>query len=200
MNFHSLFPTPVAFIDMPRPLTKKELDTLIKQDTRPNMGNTTSVNNYLLDLKPLTDFKTFLQGAVDEYFTNVYAPKNPVKLRITQSWTNYTASGQFHHKHAHPNSVVSGVFYIKTDPNKDKIFFYRNGYQQIKFPAESYNTFNSESWWFEATPNKLIMFPSYLEHMVETMPVEAETRISLSFNTFPVGQIGDGDELTQLIL
>lgn len=200
MNLQSLFPTPVAFVEMPRQFTKKELNTLIKQEQRPNMGNTTSINNYLLDLDELANFRSFIQSSVDEYFKTVYSPKHNVSLRITQSWTNYTTANQFHHKHAHPNSIVSGVFYIQTDPNRDKIHFYRTGYTQIKFPTDNWNMFNSESWWFEAVPNRLILFPSYLEHMVESLPSDAETRISLSFNTFPIGTIGEGDDLTQLIL
>ena len=43
----------------------------------------------------------------------------------------------------------------------------------------------------------LVLFPSSLTHMVETVQGEA-TRISLSFNTFPVGSIGEGVDLTGL--
>ena len=45
----------------------------------------------------------------------------------------------------------------------------------------------------------LILFPSRLTHMVETVKGE-DTRISLSFNTFPVGLVGEEMDLTGLKL
>jgi len=59
--------------------------------------------------------------------------------------------------------------------------------------------YNSESWWFEANRGKLIVFPSYLEHMVPQVAPPGP-RISLSFNTFPLGLLGSQQELTQLDL
>ena len=126
-------------------------------------------------------------------------PKHDVRLRITQSWLNWTKPGQFHHKHAHPNSVISGCFYVNANKETDKIFFYKDGYKQITFPPVEWNMFNSESWWYSVGSNMLVFFPSHLTHMVEPVGGE-ETRISLAFNTFPVGYVGDEDSLTALHL
>jgi uncharacterized protein (TIGR02466 family) len=139
-----------------------------------------------------------MEDCVDEYFKATVNPKHAVNLRITQSWVNYSEPGQFHHKHAHPNSYVSGVFYVQTNEN-DKIYFYKDGYQQIKFPPEKWNEWNSESWWFEAAEGKLILFPSNLTHMVPTVEGDV-VRTSLSFNSFPVGVVGEELDLTGLKL
>jgi hypothetical protein len=64
---------------------------------------------------------------------------------------------------------------------------------------KEWNTFNSESWWVEAYTGRLLIFPSELEHSVENVETE-ETRISLSFNTFPIGHFGDDESLTGLTL
>lgn len=196
---HSLFPTPIGLYELGRDLTAKELSFLKNQETRNNMGNTTSTNNTILKAKELTKLRDFIETKVSDYFTTVYSPKHKVNLKITQSWTNYTEPGQYHHKHAHPNSFVSGVFYIQADKNKDKIYFFRDGYEQIKFPPSEWNVWNSESWWFEAETCKLILFPSSLTHMVQTVESD-QTRISLSFNTFPVGSVGEEMDLTGLKL
>jgi len=200
MNLHGLFPTPIGFFNIDRPLTDSELQILTSQPQRPNMGNTSSEDRHVLDQPGLEQFRDFIHASMNEFFYTVHSPKTDVRLRITQSWTNHTKPGQFHHKHAHPNSYVSGVFYIQTDPARDRIYFYRDGYQQLKLRAAEFNPYNSESWWFEAEPGKLIMFPSSLTHMVETLPEDAGTRISLSFNTFLTGDVGDDYELTELIL
>jgi hypothetical protein len=89
------------------------------------------------------------------------------------------------------------VFYVQADKAKDRIYFYRNGYQQIKFPPSDWNVWNSESWWFDVGSCDLILFPSSLTHMVPTVESE-QTRISLSFNTFPVGNVGEEMDLTGL--
>jgi hypothetical protein len=198
MNIHNLFPIPVGFFDLGRSLSDEELAFIKGQETRSNTGNRTSVNNDILNSEELIHLLDFFLISMDEYFKATTNPKNDTRLFITQSWLNYTEKGQFHHKHAHPNSYVSGVFYADTNPD-DKIYFYRSGYQQLKVPPKDWNAYNSESWWFEAVPGRLIMFPSSLEHMVPNVEGNG-TRISLSFNTFLSGAVGDDMSLTGLKL
>jgi uncharacterized protein (TIGR02466 family) len=199
MIIHNLFPTAVGSFKMDREFTEKELDFIRNLETRPNQGNTTSKNNNLFDRKEMKSIRSFAQDALDEYLKSVYAPKNYVSLYVTQSWANYTQPGGYHHKHAHPNSIVSGVLYIQADPEKDKIYFYKDGYQQIKLPTDLYNPYNSESWWFEAIPGQLYLFPSGTTHMVQNTE-SADTRISISFNTFLKGYVGEDVDLTGLHL
>lgn len=196
---HNLFPIPVGRYELGRDLTSKELSFLKNQETRPNMGNVTSANKTLLKSKELTQLRDFIETKVSDYFTEVYNPKHKVNLKITQSWTNYTKQGEYHHKHEHPNSFISGVFYVQSHKAKDKIYFYRTGYQQIKLPPNEWNAWNSDSWWFDVGTCDLILFPSSLTHMVETVDHE-QTRISLSFNTFPIGNVGEEMDLTGLQL
>jgi hypothetical protein len=115
MAIHNLFPTPIGRYELGRDLNAKELSFLKNQETRSNMGNTTSTNNTILKSKELTKLRDFIETSVSDYFDTIYKPKHKVGLKVTQSWTNYTENGQYHHKHAHPNSFVSGVFYIKAN-------------------------------------------------------------------------------------
>ena len=199
MIVHSLFPKPVGQFKLDRDLTEAELSFIKGQKTHPNMGNTTSDDMTLFESKELKDISDFCQNAVDEYLLRIYAPRNEVSLRFTQSWANYTQPGGYHHKHAHPNSFVSGVFYVNADSEKDKIFFYRDGYEQLKLPTDNWNLHNSESWWFAVGTGDLLLFPSGLTHMVEQTQ-SAETRISISFNTFFKGYVGQDNDLTGLHL
>ena len=196
---HSLFPTPVGMYKLERDLTEKELNFIKGLETRPNMGNVTSTDNTVLRNRSMTKLRDFIESSVSEYFKTIHNPKHQVSLRVTQSWINYTEPGQFHHKHAHPNSFVSGVFYPQANKATDRIYFYRDGFQMIKLPPQDWNIWNSESWWFEVGTGDLILFPSSLTHMVETVKGE-DTRISLSFNTFPVGLVGEEMDLTGLKL
>ena len=199
MRVEGLFPTPIGFRSLDRQLSEKEISFLLSQQTRGNQGNTTSTDSYILRNKCLASLRQFIEDAVDDYVASTINPKGNVKLRITQSWVNYTEQGQYHHKHSHPNSLVSGVFYVQANKETDKIYFYRDGYQQIKLPPQEWNVFNSDSWWFSVETGMLALFPSSLTHMVETVESN-ETRISIAFNVFPIGTIGDELGLTELKL
>lgn len=199
MIVENLFPTPIGFFEFEEGLTSDQIDFIAGQEQRPNDGNTSSVDKYILKHKALANLTTFIEKSLHEYLMATSCPKNDVRLRITQSWLNWTKPGQFHHKHAHPNSFVSGCFYVNANKESDKIFFYKDAYQQIKLPPVEWNQYNSESWWYPVGTNSLVFFPSHLTHMVQPVGGE-ETRVSLAFNTFPVGYVGEEDELTALHL
>jgi len=200
MNVELLFPTPVAFFTLDRTLTKSEFSFIETLEQRPNQYNTTSANNYILEHKKLAKLRLWFQECIDQYTRDILSPLTDFKLRITQSWANYTMPNAAHHKHAHPNSYISGVFYPKADITKDKIFFWKStGWKQIEYQVKEYNKCNSESWWFNVGTNMLILFPSSLEHTVEPV-CDGELRISIALNTFPVGILGNEYSLTGLTL
>ena len=199
MNINNLFPTAVGFSKLDRDLTENEREFILNQVRYPNEGNTTSENRKILKSVEMTEIREFIEDAMLDYFKSVYAPKFDVTPYITQSWANFTEPGQYHHKHSHPNSIISGVFYPQADRETDKIYFYKDGYERIKLPAGEYNPYNSESWWYETGTGDLIIFPSHLTHMVQTKQGK-DTRISISFNTFVKGYIGSDESLTGLHL
>lgn len=196
INVLSLFPTPVAKFQLGRNFLDAELDFLNLQPMHENMSNTISENRYVLKDDSMKQLREFVESSLKEYLSAILAPKFDVSLRLTQSWVNLTKEGQFHHKHNHPNSFLSGVLYIKANRDKDKICFYRDSYPQIKLSTDTYNPFNSESWWLEVDTGDLLLFPSNLTHMVQS--VVGEDRMSLSFNTFPVGYVGEESHSTAL--
>lgn len=201
-NIINLFPTPVSRDSLGRELTKKELKLLKPSDDemRPNEGNRSSKNNYILDLPELKKLKNELEIKVNEYFQFVWRPKTDCSLYITQSWLNYTSAGQFHHRHEHPNSFISSVFYIDADEENDRIqFFDSKGYKQLSVESSEFTIFNSSSWWLSVKTNDIMMFPSSLTHMVTTKNGN-NTRTSLAYNTFLKGVWGDNDSLTEMKL
>jgi uncharacterized protein (TIGR02466 family) len=200
-NINGIFPTPIYISKLNRELTNKELLFIdkTKLDVYKNEGNTTSNNNYILNEKTFANIKKELDLRVQDYFDKVISPSNNITPYITQSWLNYTETNQYHHKHAHPNSLVSGVFYINCHEEHDKIKFFNDNYKTIKLEVKDWNIWNSESWWFPVKTGDIILFPSSLTHMVETKQ-GTNTRISLAFNVFIKGTVGNNKNLTELIL
>ncbi len=200
-TINGIFPTPIYISKLNRELTPLELKFVdkSKKDFYKNDGNITSNNNYILNEKPFVNIKKELDLRVQDYFDKVISPANNITPYITQSWLNYTETNQYHHKHAHPNSLVSGVFYINCHEEHDKIKFFNDNYKTIKIEVKDWNLYNSESWWFPVKTGDVILFPSSLTHMVETKQGD-NTRISLAFNVFIKGTVGNNKNLTELII
>lgn len=200
-TINGIFPTPIYISSLNRELTNKELLFIsnTKLDVYKNEGNTTSNDNYILNHKVFNDLKIDLDLRVQDYFNKVLCTANTITPYITQSWLNYTETNQYHHKHQHPNSLVSGVFYINCDDKFDKIKFFKEDYKTIKPEIKDWNLWNSETWWFSIKTGDIILFPSSLTHMVETKE-GTNTRISLAFNTFIKGTVGNNKNLTELII
>ena len=202
---HSLFPTPVYYTKMNRGFTKQELNFVNEQKKHcsKNEGNINTTDNYILNRKQFKNLHKMLSIECNKYLEKIICPKNKdLKLYITQSWLNYTESNQYHHRHEHPNSYVSGVLYINSDIKTDSIkFFHNNIYVPISpdIDKQKYNYFNSRSWWFSVDTGTLVMFPSSTTHQVDVKKGK-NTRISLAFNTFIKGTLGDNFSLTELKL
>lgn len=162
-----------------------------------NEGNIKSQDSYILNQEPLKELTAFIEKCVHEYFMTTINPTNNVKLKITQSWINWSKPKDFHHIHTHSNSYISGCYYVKANKKTDKIVFEKHKHEAIKFAPKQWNTYNCESWWYPVGTGELILFPSYLWHKVE--PIEGnDTRISLAFNTFPQGHLGEEKYFTEL--
>ena len=200
-TINGIFPTPIYMSKLDRELSKKELTFIDKSklDHYKNEGNITSNDNYILNQKVFSSLKEDLYLRVQDYFNKVLSTTDAVTPFITQSWLNYTETNQYHHKHEHPNSLVSGVFYVNCHEEFDKIKFFKNGYKTIQPETKDWNLYNSETWWFTVKTGDIILFPSSLTHMVETKEGD-NTRISLAFNVFIKGTIGNNKNLTELIL
>jgi uncharacterized protein (TIGR02466 family) len=200
-TINGIFPTPIYISKLNRELTNKELSFIDKttSDVYKNEGNTTSNDNYILNHKTFKNLKEDLDLRVKDYFEKVISPTDAITPYITQSWLNYTETNQYHHKHAHPNSLVSGVFYINCHEEFDKIKFFNDNYKTIKPEIKDWNIWNSETWWFSVKTGDVILFPSSLTHMVENKE-GTNTRISLAFNVFIKGTVGNNKNLTELIL
>jgi|LakMenE18May11ns_1017448.scaffolds.fasta_scaffold9918748_3 hypothetical protein len=196
-----IFPTPVYISHMDRPFTPSEMEIFqnAEQKTVANAGNITSANNYILNEPGLESIRNILTAHTAEFIKRIYSPKYEIVPYITQSWSNYTKENEYHHSHEHPNSFISGVLYINANDEHDKITFQKKGYQQIKPVSSEFNWYNSESWFYTVRTGMIILFPSGTTHMVENKGGDNK-RISLAFNTFFKGTMGENSQLTELIL
>ena len=106
------------------------------------------------------------------------------KPKLGNMWANINYKGSLNMPHVHANSLFSGAYYIKVPKNSGflKINDPRQGTHYIKpakkdkLPLHLASEIN-----IQPQENRIIMFPSWLEHCVE-MNQSDDIRISVSFN------------------
>jgi len=199
---NGVFPTPVYMTQWDSAVVEeKEIEDIINEGLRKNEGNHASNNSYVFDTK-LKKLKEFVEQNIKIYVEQCIIPDNEINLYITQSWLNVNKPGDSHHSHAHPNSILSGVFYVSAGED-DQIMFYDPNHSIkdiFRIEPREHNTWNSTSWFFPVYTNNLIIFPSWLTHVVKPNEKATKDRISLSFNTFLKGTTGYKNTLSELVL
>ena len=203
-----LFPTPILIAPYPLDYSK-ELEWIRNKDCRKENGggdagqgqkihyNRQSEDTFVLDRPELANIRAFIESKLAKFVKEIMASDD--QLVITQSWLNKAKKGESHHEHVHPNSMVSGVWYPQIHEQLPPIQFRSRNQRDITLSTKTYNTFNSATFMLPMKRGELILFPSNLTHSVPANQMEEE-RISLSFNTWPKGNMGDERSLTYLPL
>ena len=201
-TIYPLFPYPLVVSGKKYEFSSAENDYISKLEMIDNIGNSMSKNDKILEDNELSDLKAFIDEQVLNYKKNLLQLKDENEIYITQSWLNNSNTSQFHPRHKHPNSIISGVLFL--DQNNDghlpPIRFHRTlQMYPVVFSFTELNEFNASSREFDTEQGMLMLFPSLLEHDVDKNTSD-RTRSSISFNTFVRGTIGGKEQLTEVTI
>ena len=125
-----------------------------------------------------------------EFLINSLVGLPPFKKSIdftVKSWININKPGDYNVSHNHPNCNLAGVLWIKAPKNSGKIVFdspnNHSSYHEIESYSEEFKYSSNiyQTFYFIPTEGTILIFPSYLRHLVEENKSE-EDRISVSFN------------------
>jgi len=195
-----LFPYPVMICAENYAFSGAEKKYISELEMIDNTGNLMSKNDKILESEELSNLNRFINAQILIYKKKLLQMKDENEIYITQSWVNSSSPHQFHHKHKHPNSVISGVMHF--DENSDEslppIRFHRTLEMfPLEFGFDNLNESNASCRSFETVQGSLILFPSLLEHDVEKNRSD-RVRTSISFNTFVRGVVGGRKQLTEI--
>tara|TARA_A100000164_G_C21645877_1_gene648013 strand:- start:174 stop:740 length:567 start_codon:yes stop_codon:yes gene_type:complete len=102
---------------------------------------------------------------------------------IVNLWININPKNCYNRIHIHPESRLSGVFWIKstnTDDSGPLVFMRENSYA-LETIAPIETKYSVNRFGYVPLSNNMLLFPSYLPHQV--LPNKSdEDRISISFN------------------
>lgn len=115
------------------------------------------------------------------------------KLSVTRLWGMKSKYKSDFYAHKHPFSLLSGVFYL-TDSNTKTWFSEPSIWERVKFVNDIPLTRKSTDAvsQISSEKGKLIVFPSFLLHSVDSHMNSEEPRYTMSFNSFPSGDVGNG--------
>ena len=183
------FPTIIYIKDIPNALQLNQyLEQKIiqwsqqdKGEKKTNAGgwHSTTDMNKKEEYHPLTNELFNMQN---EIYKKEHLSLKPV---LGNMWANINYPGCFNRPHIHPNSLFSGVYFIKTPQKSGNLMVYdpRPGIQ-MAMPNRKEGKLPTELWrevHYEPVAGRCIMFPSWLWH--EVKPNQSnEARISVSFN------------------
>ena len=187
------FPTPIYISDIKHPTLNQELERDIvawsKQDkgvVRTNVQGWHSTTNMaeLPQFKKLVDMLYECQKTI---YDQEHLDSEPV---LGNMWANINPPGGMNRAHQHPNSLWSGVYYIKAPKN--------SGHLKIDDPRSSAAMSRPKQkegpvpprlfreTHYEPIAGRCIMFPSWLMHCVDPNNSN-DIRISVSFNFLQKG-------------
>jgi uncharacterized protein (TIGR02466 family) len=182
------FPTPVYISDIEHPTLNQELErdiiTWSKQDkgiTRTNVQGWHSTT----DMAELPQFKklvNMLYACQKTIYDQEHLDSEPF---LGNMWANINPPGGMNRAHQHPNSLWSGVYYIKAPKNSGNLkiddprsvaCMSRPRQKDGEKPARLFRETH-----YEPIAGRCIMFPSWLMHCVDPNNSN-DIRISVSFN------------------
>tara|TARA_R100001230_G_C5553761_1_gene80550 strand:+ start:6 stop:596 length:591 start_codon:yes stop_codon:yes gene_type:complete len=187
------FPTPIYIADIKHPTLNQELERDIidwsKQDKgiiRTNVQGWHSTTN----MHELPQFKKLVEMLYECQRTVYQQEHYDSEPFLGNMWANINPPGGMNRAHQHPNSLWSGVYYIKAPKNcghlkiddpRASAAMCRPRQKEGKKPSRLYREIH-----YEPITGRCIMFPSWLMHCVD--PNESnDIRISVSFNFLQKG-------------
>ncbi len=187
------FPTPIYIADIEHPTLNQELERDIvawsnkdKGVIRTNVQGWHSTTN----MHQLSQFKklvNMLYACQKTIYEQEHLDSEPF---LGNMWANINPPGGMNRAHQHPNSLWSGVYYVKTPKNSGQLkiddprssaAMVRPNQKKGPVPPRLYRETH-----YEPIAGRCIMFPSWLMHCVD--PNESnDIRISVSFNFLQKG-------------
>lgn len=189
MPLDKLFATPVFHVDLPEParvLIQSQYESA-KDAIEMNLNDSTwgdnirtsfvSGENDFIERYNLFGLTEFTNPVV-KYFHDLMFAGGEVSM--FENWINYQTKHQHQRQHTHHGSVISAVYYLKTNGNDGNLTFHPPATgMELKDPSGDEWNYSMIS--YPAVEGRLFVFPSWAPHSVSDNKTD-DTRISIAMN------------------
>lgn len=201
MSTHTFFPTLVykAAIDLNTKWVKElnrqlldEITQLPEEDIAgaewseqhyPNgFTSYASANQMHIASPTFAELESKIKKHLQKFLHSLELQTSTKQLRMSTCWANIMPQGAFHTSHNHPQSLISGTYYVQMPKGASAIKF-----EDPRYPLFMYRScVKSQAkkqvhHSLQALPGDLILFESWLRHEVPLNTTQ-KPRISVSFN------------------
>lgn len=185
------FPTPIwhFILDDYQQLNERLLQEIKAEQQRDRTGEKWSnilgwhsVSN-LHQRASFAEFNSIIGANLIEVATCLHWDLQKFSLELKSCWAIVNGKLASNSVHNHPNSILSGVYYLQAPENSGVISFSdpRSAAQMLVPPLTEYSPWTLPKISYQPQAGTMLLFPSWLLHGVE-MNMSGEPRISLSFN------------------
>jgi len=183
-KIHNLWPTPVYENNFS---FDEDGIKYIKNVTYERMATDNgfiSIDRYLINDTRLSELKKEIDLHVENYTKKFLDVKDNADFYMLNSWATRHDPGDWCQPHYHGSSLISGVYYLNSMPEQGGTEFYNPVSKMrntISVTRDGHSPFLTDKIVSKAEPNKMIMWPSYIEHRSEKNITKKE-RYTMSFN------------------
>ena len=177
-------------------LTEEEMEVVLNQEYRLSTGGKDvkiTTSDTVLDNEKLNRVKIFILKRFNHYVENVLQIENC--FYVSQSWSAINGKDSTHHLHAHPNTILSCVYYAAANPDNGgelRLKMQRSRLQEgfyFAYEKKEPNVFNSHATDIKVKTGDVVIFPGWVDH--RTLPNKSDDeRIIIGTNYFAVGKLG----------
>jgi len=190
---HNLWPIPVY--ESETPVKSEWLDYILNTEyERMPVGNgDMSKDNYILNNLP--ELKKEIENHCELFVRKYLKVSKNANFYLQNSWAVLHNPGDEAQIHSHGGSLLSGVYYLKTDNKCGNLSFHKNPihtntfFPNIRFGYDELDNINANKYTVDVSEGKIVIFPSHLEHSVDKNESKNK-RYSLAFNFFVRGKFG----------
>lgn len=189
MPLDKLFATPIFHVDLPEParvLIETQYD-MAKESIEMNLNDSTwgdnirtsfvSGENDLIEKYGLSGLTEFTNAVVKYFYDELYAGG---EVSMFESWINYQGKHQHQRQHTHHGSIISAVYYLKSNGNDGAITFHPpTAGMELREPSSDEWNYSMIS--YPPKQGRLFVFPSWVPHSVGDNMTD-DTRISIAMN------------------
>jgi uncharacterized protein (TIGR02466 family) len=154
-----------------------------------------TIDNHLENNPAFSEFNKWISLCLEDYRRTFRYHCDEFKIIL--SWANKSDQNGAHRMHVHPNSFISGIYYVSENPSPT---FFEDPRYQIRsgWLVATEHEVNNNVWPCPSETGTLVLFPSWLPHYTDAQPFEG-WRWTISFNAIPVGATNKGS-LTEMNL
>ena len=192
IQFLQFFPTTLSRCSLPdfERLNAELLEYIDEQRRAAPKGRTRSnalgwqSGDLDFDVPVVAEFAGLVLERAREYgLAHNWSFPSHMQLIMREIWANANGKHAYNNVHNHPNSLLSGVYYVKAEGDcGDLLFFDPRKQASVMQPDFRERTqINSSMQSISPEAGTLIIFPSWLDHSVNQNLSDVD-RISISFN------------------